>query len=554
MTASSPRIETLTVPLRPPSQVMRLARRGSFFATRLSFMRVLVRELKAGQWRFDRPVWDLDDDGFGTAVYRVTGRGRAYSLVAFSQFLAPEDRNDRVIAQAWDSTFVLYDGTPSADEIERLHGNAPRQEAGRYGPHDLVLCRANKSMRLFEHIARRLAQGLQPDAEQILQVGYLMRTTAVYGNGKFGIADRFRIADRPELAGPFQAEMLAVYLVRLFTLDLVEHVAHRRAPDTAVQLVQRFRRFLGIGNATGLGMAPFLMTHPLLIANWMEARETALARQRMADSYDHEKFAVLLSRARRHVAQWRVDDARQTTRIVELERDLEALARQSGALSTPDQIYRWGEGHLGLEAQELIVSLLIELDPERVDDLATRMAAEESCSVDGAMRVDELIRAIETDYDWALKIDCGDPRQRRLFWYVSEEKLEPRLGDRTAEPGAELERPFAVAHDIQAALADLRQADAQDCTAAFLMRHPEHRHIIRRAQLVRRHPYAEIRDNLVAKTCLPIDILRCKLSFFGASKFDPKSDLWTRITMYQGAPLPEDLGRADADDWCFPAL
>ena len=76
------------------------------------------------------------------------------------------------------------------------------------------------------------------------------------------------------------------------------------------------------------------------------------------------------------------------------------------------------------------------------------------------MRVDELIRVIETDYDWALKIDCGDPRQRRLFWYVSEEKLEPRLGDRTAEPGAELERPFAVAHDIQAAL---RRSAAGGC-------------------------------------------------------------------------------------------
>ena len=37
-------------------------------------------------------------------------------------------------------------------------------------------------------------------------------------------------------------------------------------------------------------------------------------------------------------------------------------------------------------------------------------------------------------------------------------------------------------------------------------------------------------------------------------KFDPKSDLWTRITMYQGAPLPVDLGRPDADDWCFPTL
>ncbi len=554
MTASSPRTETPTVPLRPPSQVMRLSRMGSFFATRLSFMRVLVRELKAGQWRFDRPVWDLDADGFGTAVYRVTGRGRAYSLVAFSQFLAPEDRNDRVIAQAWDSTFVLFDGTPSADEIERLRRNAPRQESGRYGPRDLVLCRANKSMRLFEHIAERLAQGLQPDAAQILQVGYLMRTTAVYGNGKFGIADRFRIADRPELAGPFQAEMLAVYLVRLFTLDLVEHVALMRGPGTAVRLDQRFRRFLGIGNATGLGMAPFLMTHPLLIANWMEARETALARQRSAATFDQGRFAGLLDRARTHVAQWRVEDARQMARIAELERDLEELSHQSGRFSTPDQIYRWGEDHLGIEAQELIVSLLIELDPERVDDLAMQMAAEEGRSLDGAMRVDELIRTIEADYDWALKIDCGDPQQRRLFWYVSEEKLEPRLGDRSIEAGAERERPFAVAHDIQAALADLRRADSQDSTAAFLLRHPEHRHIIRRAQLVRRHPYAEIHDNLVAESCLPIDILRCKLSFFGASKFDPKSDLWTRITMYQGAPLPPDLDRPDADDWCFPAI
>lgn len=30
-----------------------------------------------------------------------------------------------------------------------------------------------------------------------------MRTTAIYGSGKFGAADRAVIADRPELAGPF---------------------------------------------------------------------------------------------------------------------------------------------------------------------------------------------------------------------------------------------------------------------------------------------------------------------------------------------------------------
>ena len=86
------------------------------------------------------------------------------------------------------------------------------------------------------------------------------------------------------------------------------------------------------------------------------------------------------------------------------------------------------------------------------------------------------------------------------------------------------------------------------------MRRPRFRHVARRVQIVATHPYGEIHDNLVCQDCLPVDLLRCKLSFFGASKFDPKSDRWTRITMYQGAPYPSDLASPDADDWAFPAL
>ena len=44
------------------------------------------------------------------------------------------------------------------------------------------------------------------------------------------------------------------------------------------------------------------------------------------------------------------------------------------------------------------------------------------------------------------------------------------------------------------------------------------------------------------------------LSFFGASKFDPKSDLWTRVTLFQGAPVLEDVSAMDADDWSFPVM
>ena len=57
-----------------------------------------------------------------------------------------------------------------------------------------------------------------------------------------------------------------------------------------------------------------------------------------------------------------------------------------------------------------------------------------------------------------------------------------------------------------------------------------------------KQPYGEIRSNVLAKNFYPIDILRLKLSFFGAVKFDPKSDRWLRITLFQGAPLLDTAG------------
>ena len=50
-----------------------------------------------------------------------------------------------------------------------------------------------------------------------------------------------------------------------------------------------------------------------------------------------------------------------------------------------------------------------------------------------------------------------------------------------------------------------------------------------------------IEDNLLEESCRPINLLRCKLAMFGATKFDPKSDLWIRIALFQGAPLAKDL-------------
>ncbi len=198
---------------------------GSAFPTRLSFMRSLIRRMAREEWRFEKVRFDVDADGFGTSVLAVHTPDRTYSILVFTHDLPPEMRTDRVIAEAWDATFNLIDGLPSEDDIARLSQNTPKQEAGRFSQKELVLARANKSVRLFGHVVDRLASGQQPDMAVAGPVGYLMRTTAVYGNGKFGIADRALIVDRPEAMGSFQIEMLAVYLFRWFTLELVQHVA-----------------------------------------------------------------------------------------------------------------------------------------------------------------------------------------------------------------------------------------------------------------------------------------------------------------------------------------
>ena len=223
--------DTLNSPVtqRSPDIVMKLDRLGSMHQCRLSFMRTLLRRMKTEGWTFERPLFDFDEKGVGVAVYSATGPERTYSLVCFGHDLPAEQRSDRVIAHAWDSTFTLFDGVPSQADIDRLQQNVPKQEAGRVSHREISVSRANRSVRLFDHVVESLASGKQPDLEKCKAIGYLMRTTAVYGSGKLGAADRELIADRPEVVGPFQAEMLSVYLTRAYTLDLVEHIARRRS-------------------------------------------------------------------------------------------------------------------------------------------------------------------------------------------------------------------------------------------------------------------------------------------------------------------------------------
>ncbi len=552
------------VPLRLPSHVMRLKRLGSLHQSRLSFMRILTRRLAREGWHFSRPKFNIDAKGVGHAVYCAKGPDRTYSLVAFAHDLPDEKRSDRVIAEAWDTTFALFDGTPTDEDIARLDHNVPLQEAGRITGRELTLSRANRSVRLWAHVVDRLAKGQQPDTDEIARVGYLMRTTAVYGSGKFGAADRETIEGRDEMKAPFQAELLTVYLIRAFVRDLVEHLARAEGGEKSVTLDPAIAQTLGIGNSTGLGMAPFIINHPILFNNWIRVREEAIARVRgLPEARDTAaaQFRDLVARCQVLVADWRSDHPAQVEKLAGLTRDLDILTKHvddeiwSGTIPW-DRLCHWSEAQLTPEGQELVASLILEPHGALVDDLADDLSdsLETSFQIDGDLTVATTREQIVSCFGWALSLDWSAQEAQARAWYVSEEKLEPRLGQRFEEPIAEYEQPLAPARDAVAAYGALNGWDKNEPIAEFLLAHPEHRHTIRRAQISALAPYSEIHDNTIGADVMPIDMLRAKLSFFGATKFDPRSDRWVRICMYAGAPYPEDLTPQNADFWVYPEL
>ncbi|MGS2744972.1 hypothetical protein ACU6TU_15470 [Halomonas sp. LS-001] len=552
--------------LRSADDVMQLERLGSLHACRLSFVRTLMRQMGRQRWQVSRERFDLDENGFGTAIYRLQTPYGRYHGVMFAQPLDDAQRSDRVIAEAWDVTFGLVEGDVDDSLLEQMAANVPLQEAGRQHPRLLVMSRANKSLRNFAHFVEALANGQQPDPAWLTRVGYLYRTTAVYGNGKFGIADFARLHENPDFRRPFSAQMAGVYLLRHFSIEQVEHLARCQAPDTACELATELRRYLGIGNSTGLGMAPFLINHPQLIAQWVHQRETALAlaQRQVPCEEDRKRLITLTRRAQQHLAETVTEDAEQSARNAETVASLPGiLAWLEYAPLEEDlwtQLVAWSERTLSLEAQELINTLLIELYPDHVDPLEDQMGVTENLDLTPDMPLIHLRLLIETHYNWALEHDYTSREGSYWFWYRSAEKEEPRLGVRHEEPGAEKEMLIAmgprVAHS-HAAICEFLEETPRAKVVDFLLAKPRHKEIIRRVQTLVKDTYGDIHANLWHQDMKPMQLLRTKLAFFGASRFDPKSDRWVRITMFQGAPLVEELNAepedlSDFDNWSFP--
>ena len=217
-----------------------------------------------------------------------------------------------------------------------------------------------------------------------------------------------------------------------------------------------------------------------------------------------------------------------------------------------NEIYLWIEKKTTDECIEYIASMMLEPFDYIVKPLVNQMSSEEDkyFTIPTDRNVKDLRNIIEKRYPDILKIDFTKKENNKNFWFISKNKEEPRYADRFEETGSDLEQPLAIARDIKKLHSQLMVSKNSLTIDKFLVKNNDLRHVVRRAFIIEKFPYSEIQDNTIGKNVIPIDMLRLKLSFFGALKFDPRSDKWLRICMFQGAPLPNELKNFD-QQWIY---
>lgn len=538
---------------------------GSARYTRHSFARSCLRAAVAQGWKVDCPRWELDAEGQGTAVFRIDIAAYTFHFVVFSTIVPEAQRTDRVIATSWDVKAALVTGEVDDQRIAELRAQVPLQERGRADDQTLIWTRANRSGRFFDYVVSRLASGSQPEAEAMGDSAYVLRSTAFYSNGKFGLADFERFATDHPLRLPYRAHMLAAWLLREFSCRLVEHCAAERDPR-AVRLRGGWQRFFGLGNATGLGMVPYVVNHPQVLDAWCAARELPLAYSlgQTVSPGDPKvaRVAELLDRARVYFGERNDLATAPFLPYPEIAAHLDQLAeyvaeyRCTGTILGNPVSVAWqtlhdAAGELGLECRGVLDSIIVEVHPELDDDVDQLLRCDQTQAVQGGRTCAQLLVALQHGYEWVRSFDFTDPTQQSFFWYSSADNEEPRRGRRGQDSGEDVEHPIDVARAVTRLWDDLIGCPPEHSVAEFLLGHPWHRGAVARVQAVSDHPYAECRTNLLAEDFLPLNIQRFQLAQYGMESYSPQSTDWLRVVLYSGAPRTDDVAVGIDDDWMF---
>lgn len=554
--------------LRPGSEVMELERMGAVWPSKFSFSHSFLRTVAAKGFRLSRVENTLDDQGRGRVVYHAEVAGEPLTFLVVSDPLPPEEQQDRIIATRWDARACLFLGRPSDDDLTTTADELLKVIWGRATPRTVVWSRANRSVRLFDHVVDSLVAGRQPDPRQLNRVGYLIRTTSFSANGRNGIVEFAHLVEIGHpLCAPYHVQMLACYLWREFGFDLAEHFAKLRNPHAA-ELSDETRRYVGVGNSSGIGLVPFVVRHPRVVHEWISARERALAEMRTVPAVVNDpRVGSLRALILRTVDYFRSEPRGEldefsagTTLAADLVRARQALdvmtETATRAIPGPGifaSLIDWARTNLTMEGQELLHALLLEIHDDGKAE-ASAQVIDETLSFPTAMRVETLLRLIRERFEWTQRYVTADLKRREFFWYISEENMEPRRGVRGMDEGEKYALPVDFFGRLMQLVSELERAPADASLGRFLVINPDMRFMVAWAYTLAHTEYAIARMDLLANDFSPLKIMRFQLAMYGMLKFRPRSKTWLRATILQGAGLPEELAVGKIGDGLFPTM
>ena len=548
--------------LRPPSMVMSETRAGAAYPNALSFSRNLVRKMCREGWEISTIRLQLDKDGCGEALYSIdTGLQRFHFFVISKHFPASV-KIDRAFGVNWDVSAGLCQGEWNEDRERRLRVEIPKQYDGRFDSGVLCFCRGNRSERIFDHVVDQLAEGQQPDVNLLVSVGYLLRSTAFAGNGLFGMRPYATLDDEHPLNATYAVQMLAAYMLRTFTFDLVEIMAQQKC-CSAIKLNRKLKRYLGVGNSAGLGLVPFVFNHPMLINRWCQVHEQAFAEALSRNPYENSvahQFLSLLERACSYFGSENRDGNGVFADYAVLSRDLHATLNKAtpillegykSATSWQKILDQTTPKDVHAETTELLLGIVLELYPDIIERSEGCLKVENSCHFEPEMTARALREILRRDYDWVFERHKKEPFDR--FWYHPQESpFEPRRGVRNLDPKLECETTMDVPLKVVALDEALQSIDSNVTIAELLVTRPELGAIVIRVQSLRNAPYAELRTNTLTSTFKPFATCRFVLAFYGMEKFDPRMPRSTKGALMQGAPLSDELSSGGKGSWPFP--
>ena len=551
-----PELDARSGNLRPPEVVMRPEMLGAARLTRYSFSRMMLRRAVTDGWTAGLVRHDLDVQGRGESIYLLDTGTHRFSFVAFTTTIDESEHTDRVIADRWEVAAVLVDGDVSDELLATLRVEVPEQEKGRLDPRVLSLTRGNRSVRFFRYLVDTLAAGGQPDPDHVGDAGYILRSTAFYANGKFGMRSFAGYPDDHPLRSPYRAQFVAAWMFRELGYDMVEHCARVQGGAAAVAFGGGWRRYFGLGNATGLGLVPYAFKHPRVLDAWVGIREVALAdvRARPSDPASMELLEGWITRAQRHFATGSDDDCHPFLNARSLVPVLDRIATTWEAVAGGglpyDALYRWAEAD-GPETAEMVVSLLLEIHDGDDDLFDSLFLVDERSSADPATTVSQTRALLDGRFGWLSDLDLDGAGADRYWWVVSDNTEEPRRARRDRLPTERRDVAIDVALRLWRLRSALRDWDDDAPMHRILAGHPEHRLAVERLHASDRR-YCEPRDNACAADYLPLQIQRFQLAMYGMDNYKPKSTDWLRVTLFQGAPRLKDLGPDVTDDWVLP--